>query len=128
MSDKEIEALEQELANLQVEFNRRVNQITRKLQFIRQRKQNTAHSETEDMEEVFEDAQEEQESTGLIRKGDWVKIINNYRYREKGVIGKVYKFNKSADRLWLRDTQDISYQQAPWNVTKLSKLHVNINE
>jgi hypothetical protein len=120
MSDDEIKQLEKELQNLQLDFNHRANRITKRLQTLRRRNSTQLEHSNESAEDTFEDAQQEEEQTddSRIRIGDWVKITNNYRYLEKGVVGKVYKFNKSRDRLWLQKLDGTSHQRAPWNVIK----------
>ena len=133
MSDKEIAELEKQLLLLQIDFNRRASNITSQLREIRDRN-NTSSDRTEtDNEEAntsldtFEDAQEEHQSrdisdrtieTNRIEIGDWVKVVNDYRYNQKNKVGKVKKFNKHRDRLWLETKSGEVIQRAPWNVVK----------
>ena len=90
MSNDEIKQLEKELQNLQLDFNRRANRITKRLQTLRRRNSTQLEHSNESAEDTFEGAQQEEEQTddSRIRIGDWVKITNNYRYLEKGVVEK----------------------------------------
>ena len=124
MSDEEIKELEKELLNLQIDFHRRASVISRRLQNIRRRFNTQSEILNSSNEDNFEDAQQEEQfeiDDCRIKIGDWVKITNDYRYSEKGIIGEVIKFNKSGDRLWIRDNNGITYQRAPWNVVKTTK-------
>ena len=132
MSDKEIAELEKQLLHLQIDFNRRASVITSQLREIRQRNIEsdwitTDIREVDNSQEQFEDAQEEHLTTNIsdrtyrIEVGDWVKVTNSYRYSQKNKVGKVYKFNKNRDRLWLETKSGEIIQRAPWNVVKTTE-------
>ena len=133
MSQREIDELALTLQRLRIEFNSRANEITNRIEVLRRHSANgradaIEHRTNQSTEDIFVDAQEEQQqndssndTSTIIKIGDWVEIINEYRYIEKGKIGKVYKFNKNRDRVWFRSKRGDSYQRAPWNVRKVKE-------
>ena len=116
MTDKEIEELQNQLTSLTLEFNRRASEINTRLDDIVRRRQSLRAKAQSDETEEFVDAQEQDDT---IRIGDKVQIINDYRYNEKGAIGKVTFINAPKDRVTFFDSKGKKYIRAPWNLRKL---------
>ena len=104
MTDEKIAELERELVKLKIDFDQRVSGITKQIEEIRQIKK-----------------QSDWTIDSRFKLGDWVKITNEYRSIEKGIVGEIIKVNKPGDRLWMRDSKGRVYQRAPWNVKRTTR-------
>ena len=120
MTDKEIKDLQKELEILTLEFRSKTSDINRRLRIIREKQaieEQSFHDARTEITDV--NGEELVRPKSPIKKGDIVEIINEYRYIEKGVIGKVTKINAPGNRVWLTDKNKRVYIRAPDNLRKL---------
>ena len=124
MSKEEIESLERELERLEIEFKQNTKRISDKLKKIKARK-SLANEEITQEESAFERTNIRDYArlgpAPKIELGDWVEITNDYKYKDKGKVGVVFKFNKPRDRLWLRTPSGQPIERALKNVRKIDK-------
>ena len=126
MSDREIEELQRDLEQLKIDFNRKAERITTRLAEIRRRSvDQSARNDADNTEGFFDSTAEvdaEPPKSNKLKIGDYAKIINDYRFNEKGIVGKVEKFNRPGTRVWIKDEKGEIYIRAPQNLRKVSRV------
>ena len=114
MSDSEIEELQQELQQLQLDFNKRTTAINTRIERLRKRKERATRPDSNTSEDVWNRVN--------FEIGELLEITNKYKFVEKGVQGSAMRISKNRERITIIDKNGKKYIRAPWNLKKVQEV------